>query len=168
MINNKDILDDNSILMMFEAIINYGDKNMAKDFYQFIRNKTYTIFLMLREKTRPDKNFIKFDNSKLKQVIKNKDEENINNQAQRRRSLSEYNSNNIRLEDMFDLRNRKYSKAKGNEEENDIIENLNLTSIIEKKDNVFKINDKFNFTLNLICNQKKDNKTCKYLSLIHI
>ena len=162
MINNKDILDDNSILMMFEAIINYGDKNMAKDFYQFIRNKTYTIFLMLREKTRPDKNFIKFDNSKLKQVIKNKDEENINNQAQRRRSLSEYNSNNIRLEDMFDLRNRKYSKAKGNEEENDIIENLNLTSIIEKKDNVFKINDKFNFTLNLICNQKKDNKICKY------
>ena len=161
MLSNKDILDDNSILMMFEAIINYGDKNMAKNFYQFIRNKTYTIFLMLREKTRPDKNFIKFDNSKLKHVIGNDDEKNINIQAKKRRSLSEDNQS-IKLSDMFDLRNRKYSKTKGYEEENDIFQNPNYTITIEKKDNVFKINDKFNFTLNLICNEKKDNKPCKY------
>ena len=67
--NNKDIFDDDSIMMMFNSIIKYGDINMAQDMFSLIRNKTYPLFLILRDKIRADKNFDKTKNSDINKNI---------------------------------------------------------------------------------------------------
>ena len=168
MIHNQDTLDDNSIMMMFNAIIKHGDKNMAQSFFPFIRNKTYTTFLMLREKTRPDKNFIQVDLPSFNNFIE--DEYDIDNiQAKKRRSLSEYNSTNIRLSGT-NFRDRKYTSAKKEEKDSASSQNLSIT-MDEETGCLFEINDKFDFTLNLFCNQKKEENMCNYpfdLSVNHI
>ena len=165
MINNKDILDEKSILMMFKTIIYHGDKNMAKDFYQFIPNKTYSSFLMLREKTRPDKNFIGYDSSSTKKIINNEgDNENDSEQmskSSKSRSNSGFNSSNIRLSAMSNLNNIRKSSPFMDKEE---MTNSNIYFVMEGKSNIYKKDDTFNFSINFFCNHKKDdnNNICNH------
>ena len=53
-------VDDNTLIMLFNTIYKYGDRNMNQEFFVNLRNKTYTSFLFLREKTKPKNNFIDF------------------------------------------------------------------------------------------------------------
>ena len=164
MTQNKNILDQNSIMMMFNTIIKYGDKNMALYFFPFIKNKTYTIFLILREKTRPDKNIFQNnkDNSKNNYddfYDENYIESNMDSYSKKGRSLSGYNSSNIRLSAMST--GRKFSSIDGDEKSDD---NRNSTTNgnASGKESEFTTDDKFNFTLNLFCTQKMGDNICNY------
>ena len=57
---NYKSVDDNTLIMLFNAIYNYGDRNMNQEFFIFLRKKTYTSFLFLREKTKLKNNYIDF------------------------------------------------------------------------------------------------------------
>ena len=79
---NKNIIDERTILIIFNCLNKYGDRNMNQDFFVNIQNKTYISYLCLREKTKPENNFTKFmfylennNQSSSKNVI------NINNSS---------------------------------------------------------------------------------------
>ena len=150
----KDILDDNSIIMMFHAIIKHGDRNMAVNFFPFVRKKTYTTFLILREKTRQDKNFVKFIKTDLK--INFEEENNFNDFNDKvERSLSGYNISNIRLSSNSNLRTSNLSsKELDNKDEESGLKK------IEKKEYIFIVNNKIKYILNLHCTQKNENNYC--------
>ena len=136
---------------------------MAQDFFIFIREKTYTLFLILREKTRPDKNLEEESKNKGEKTLDNFDEnfnENMNVFIQKGRSKSEFNISNIRLSTMTNLKQRKYSSIDGEEKVNDdSVSNDNIS----KKENEFVINDNLSFSLNLFCTQKnKENQVCNF------
>ena len=57
---NYKTIDNNTLIMLFNAIYNYGDRNMNQEFFIFLRKKTYTSFLFLREKTKSKNNYIDF------------------------------------------------------------------------------------------------------------
>ena len=58
--NNKNIIDERTILILFNSIYKYGDRSMNQDFFINLKNKSYTSYLCLREKTKPENNFIKY------------------------------------------------------------------------------------------------------------
>ena len=58
--NNYKSIDDNTLIMLFNTIYKYGDRNMNQELFVFLRKKTYTSFLFLREKTKSRNNFIDF------------------------------------------------------------------------------------------------------------
>jgi len=154
---NKEILDDNSIMMMFFSLIKHGDRNMAVNFFPLIRNKTYLTFLILREKTRQDKNFVKFIKKDLKINLDDIDEkfaENSLNNDKVERSLSGYYPSNIRLNSVPNLRSSNCSSSEYDE--------LNETSAlthIEKREYNFVVEKKINVELNLKCIQN----SCDYI-----
>jgi len=158
---NKDILDENSIMMMFYAIIKHGDRNMAVNYFPFVRHKTYLNFLILREKTRQDKNFVKFIKKDLKINLDEDDDENYaeislnDNHDKAERSLSGYYLSNIRLNSVPNIRSSNCSLSE--------YENQNETSAlthIEKREYNFVVEKNFNFELNLNCNQNSCNYIC--------
>jgi hypothetical protein len=158
MANYKDILDQNSIMKMFNAIIKYGDKTMAEFFFPFINIKTYSIFSILKEKIRPDKNFAQYYTSENKSE-ENEDinvENSIDQFIRKERSLSGINSCNIRLSTQ-PLNNERLLSSLGGEEKGD--ENSTNENTL-KKENIFIINDKFNFVLNIFCSNIIDNNIC--------
>ena len=53
-------IDDNTLTMLFNSIYKYGDRNMNQEFFVFLRKKTYTSFLLLREKTKIRNNYLDF------------------------------------------------------------------------------------------------------------
>ena len=57
---NRNIIDENVIISLFNSINKNGDRSMNQDFFQFIKNKTYTSYLCAREKMKSEKNFIKY------------------------------------------------------------------------------------------------------------
>ena len=154
---NKEILDDNSLMMMFFSLIKHGDRNMAVNFFPLIRNKTYLTFLILREKTRQDKNFVKFIKKDLKINLDDIDEkfvENSLNYDKVERSLSGYYPSNIRLNSFPNLRSSNCSSSEYDE--------LNETSAlthIEKREYNFVVEKKINIELNLKCIQN----SCDYI-----
>ena len=154
---NKEILDDNSLMMMFFSLIKNGDRNMAVNFFPLIRNKTYLTFLILREKTRQDKNFVKFIKKDLKINLDDIDEkfvENSLNYDKVERSLSGYYPSNIRLNSVPNLRSSNCSSSEYDE--------LNETSAlthIEKREYNFVVEKKINIELNLKCIQN----SCDYI-----
>ena len=154
---NKEILDDNSLMMMFFSLIKHGDRNMAVNFFPLIRNKTYLTFLILREKTRQDKNFVKFIKKDLKINLDDIDEkfvENSLNYDKVERSLSGYYPSNIRLNSVPNLRSSNCSSSEYDE--------LNETSAlahIEKREYNFVVEKKINIELNLKCIQN----SCDYI-----
>ena len=101
---NKNIIDENTIISLYNSINKNGDRNMNQDFFQFIKNKTYTSYLCAREKMKSENNFIKFiinqennQNSKEKTDISNintnnnqKKEESNNNEEQTKIKENEY------------------------------------------------------------------------------
>ena len=152
MTNNKNILDQNSIMMMFNTIIRYGDKTMAQYIFPFIQNKKYSIFLILREKLRPDKNYEQFDISEIKNNIDDYDEnfieKNIDKYNKKGRSLSGYNSSKIRLSDKMCSRERKLSSSIDGNEKNEEKSDYNINNdkdILNKKENDILINNKFKY-----------------------
>ena len=163
MINNKDLLNENSIMMMFLAIVKYGNSKMAKEFFIFVKNKSYTTFLILREKTRPDKNWEEEIKNISEKTIDNYDDyfnENVKIYNQKGRSKSEFNISNIRLSTMANFKQRKFSSIEGEEKaEPDLVSNDNTS----KKETEYIINDNFSFTLNLFCTQKNSqNEVCNF------
>ena len=58
--NNYKSIDDNTLIMLFNSIYKYGDRNMNQEFFLFLRKKTYTSFLFLREKTKSENNYADF------------------------------------------------------------------------------------------------------------
>ena len=56
----KNMIDERTILILFDCINKYGDRNMNQEYFMNIKNKTYTLYLCLREKTKPENNFIKY------------------------------------------------------------------------------------------------------------
>ena len=159
---NKDLLDDNSIMMMFYAIIKHGDRNMAVNFFPFVRKKTYLDFLLLREKTRQDKNFVKFIKSDLKINLDENDEKYVENSFNDNydkveRSLSGYNLSNIRLNSISNLRSSNCSSC----EYDDLNETSALTHI-EKREYNFFVENKINFVLNLHCIQNSCDYICDF------
>ena len=66
------IVDKNSINILFWIINKYGDRNMNQDLFINLKNKTYITFLALREKIKDQNNFIRYnDNMELSEEEKN-------------------------------------------------------------------------------------------------
>ena len=157
---NKDILDDNSIMMMFYSLIKYGDRNMAVNFFPLIRKKTYLNFLFLREKTRQDKNFVKFIKRDLKINLDDIDEKYTENSLNDNydkveRSLSGYYPSTIRLNSIPNLRSSNCSSSEYDEQN----ETSALTHI-EKREYNFVVEKKINVELDLKCIQNSCDYTC--------
>ena len=57
---NKDVIDEDSIILLYNSINRNGDRNMNQDIFPFIKNKTYTSYLCAREKIKSEKNFTNF------------------------------------------------------------------------------------------------------------
>ena len=91
---NKKIIDERTILMIFNCINEYGDRNMNQDFFTNLKNKTYTSYLCLRETTKPENNFIKYvinqENSN-NDISNNNANNNINLKDTENKSLSPKN-----------------------------------------------------------------------------
>jgi hypothetical protein len=157
---NKDILDDNSIMMMFYSLIKHGDRNMAVNFFPLIRDKTYINFLILREKTRQDKNFIQFIKKDLNINLDEIDEKYVENSQndnydKLERSLSGYYPSNFRLNSIPNLRSSNCSSS----EYDDQNETSALTHI-EKREYNFIVEKKINVELNMHCIQNSCGYTC--------
>ena len=66
------IVDKNTINILFWTVNRYGDRNMNQDLFINLKNKTYVTFLALREKTKDQNNFIRYnDNMELSEEEKN-------------------------------------------------------------------------------------------------
>ena len=66
------IVDQNTYNILFWVINKYGDRNMNQDLFINLKNKSYITFLALREKTKQQNNFIRFnDNIELSEEEKN-------------------------------------------------------------------------------------------------
>ena len=65
--NNR--VDQNTILLLFNAINKYGDKNMNQELFIFLEEKKYINFCCLHEKTKPENNFVKYINSNNKYYL---------------------------------------------------------------------------------------------------
>ena len=82
---NKNIIDERTILILFNSINKYGDRSMNQDYFIHIKNKTYTSYLCLREKAKPENNFIKY--------ILNQENINNNNNNTNNINVLNYSSN---------------------------------------------------------------------------
>jgi hypothetical protein len=65
------IVDQNTYNILFWTINRYGDRNMNQELFINLRNKSYVLFLALKEKTKQQNNFIRYDNMKLSEEEKN-------------------------------------------------------------------------------------------------
>lgn len=70
--NNNGIIDENTYIILFNSINKYGDRNMNQDFFMECKKRNYTTFLSLREKAKPENNFIRY-------IIKDESNNNTNN-----------------------------------------------------------------------------------------
>ena len=82
----QNIIDENTILIIFNAINRNGDRNMIQDYFEYLKNKTYTSYLYARERIKPENNFTKFI------LIQNNNKNNNNNNA------TDNNQNNKELQ----------------------------------------------------------------------
>ena len=64
--DKKNKVDQDTILLLFNAINKYGDKNMNQELFLYLYKKRYINFLCLREKTKSENNFVKYMNSQNK------------------------------------------------------------------------------------------------------
>ena len=78
-LNDKNnVIDPDTILLFFNEINKYGDRNMNQELFMYLNKKSYTNFLCLREKTSPENNFIKYMNKEKKNYSERK-KDNDNN-----------------------------------------------------------------------------------------
>ena len=67
--DKRNKVDEDTIILLFNAINKYGDKNMNQELFLFLYKKRYINFLCLREKTKSENNFVKYMNSQNKNKI---------------------------------------------------------------------------------------------------
>ena len=65
------IIDKNTYNILFWTINRYGDRNMNQELFINLKNKSYVLFLALKEKTKQQNNFIRYDNMRLSEEEKN-------------------------------------------------------------------------------------------------
>ena len=76
-LKSMQIVDQNTYNILFWTINKYGDRKMNQDLFIHLKNKTYISFLALREKTKQQNNFIRYnDNVELFEEEKNSQFEN--------------------------------------------------------------------------------------------
>ena len=71
-------VDQNTYNMLFWTINKYGDRNMNQDLFINLKNKSYISFLALREKTKQQNNFIRYNDNLEEEEEKN---ENLKNKS---------------------------------------------------------------------------------------
>ena len=64
--DNENKVDQDTILLLFNSINRYGDRNMNQELIMFLHKKNYINILCLREKTKSENNFVKYMNIKEK------------------------------------------------------------------------------------------------------
>ncbi len=57
---NKELINEDTIITIFNSLNRNGDRSMNQDFFPFIKNKTYTSYLCAREKAKIENNFGKY------------------------------------------------------------------------------------------------------------
>ena len=65
------VVDQNTYNILFWTINRYGDRNMNQDLFINLKNKSYITFLALREKTKQQNNFIRYDDTEITEEEKN-------------------------------------------------------------------------------------------------
>jgi len=62
-LNNKEFnIRQDIVILLYNSINKYGDRNMNQELFMFLHKKSYTNFLSLREKTKSENNCIKYMN----------------------------------------------------------------------------------------------------------
>ena len=89
-----DIIDERTMLILFNSINKDGDRDMNQIFYPYMKNKTYTSYLCVREKVKSENNFMKYtmnlendknnstDNNNLNSILKHQKTEAMKNNEQ--------------------------------------------------------------------------------------
>ena len=84
---NIDIIEERTMLILFNSINKNGDRDMNQIFFPYMKNKTYTSYLCAREKVKPENNFMKYtmnlendnnssiDNNNLNSLLKHQQNE---------------------------------------------------------------------------------------------
>ena len=60
-LNNLKIVDKNTLNILFWVIYKHGDINMFQTLFTFLKNNSYISYLALREKTKIQNNFLKYN-----------------------------------------------------------------------------------------------------------
>ena len=71
---NIDIIDNKTLNILFNSFIKNGDRDMNQIFFPYMKNKTYTSYLCVREKMKSESNFMRYIIS-----LKNDKEDSSNN-----------------------------------------------------------------------------------------
>ena len=128
---NKNLIDERTILILFNCINKYGDRNMNQDFFINLKNKNYTSYLCLREKTKPENNFIKYN---IYQDNKKVNNSNTNNNTPS--PPHKYQSHKtIILEEQKLMTFRVNSFCAGKNEDLNLYQNSNSNSNTDSEDN---------------------------------
>ena len=80
---NIDIIEERAMLILFNSINKNGDRDMNQIFYPYMKNKTYTSYLCVREKVKSEnnKNNNNIENNNLDSILKHqKNEARKNNE----------------------------------------------------------------------------------------
>ena len=157
---NKNIIDERTILILFNCINKYGDRNMNQDFFMNIKNKTYTLYLCLREKARPENNFIKY-------IINQENDTNTLNKNNSTTNLINFNTSN----NNFNQKNieEKSNQQKYIEVEEKKLMKFNVNSYCTGKNDELNICSNSNSNANtdsdeIICNQPLKEKISELYS----
>ena len=57
---NIDIIDNKTLNILFNSFIKNGDRDMNQIFFPYMKNKTYTSYLCVREKMKSESNFMRY------------------------------------------------------------------------------------------------------------
>ena len=89
-------IEENIYILLYNVILSYGDMNMIIEYFQFMKNKSYICYLLMKNKFSIE--------LKKKKILNNKEinekKENIN----LRRSLSIFNNNNEKDKIIFETK----------------------------------------------------------------
>ena len=105
---NIDIIEERAMLILFNSINKNGDRDMNQIFYPYMKNKTYTSYLCVREKVKSENNFMKYTM-------------NIENDKNNNNNIDNNNLNSI-------LKHQKNEARKNNEETDNIYKEKKLLS----------------------------------------
>ena len=161
--NNHNSVDDNTLIILFITIYKYGDRNMNQEFFVFLRKKTYTSFLFLREKTKSKNNFTDFrfgsNNLNFNKIINLKEKTNYG------KFTFIVNSFCTKLtENKEEEKNEKKEENKNEKKENENIkEKICNESIIDELSAMFCEQDNFiQFECNKCSQKQKIIVSCFY------
>ena len=127
--NNIDVIDERTILILFNCINKYGDRNMNQDYFINLKNKTYTAYLCLREKTKPENNFIKY-------IINQENSNDNSNQNSQDIANDENKEKNISMEEKKLMTFKINYFCTGKKEELNLYQNSNSNVNTDSEDNI--------------------------------